>query len=47
VIDKAEPDAIILPTGHPLVQLLEADAKWQQFSRDRVATVLTRVGFAP
>ncbi len=45
VLAQARPDAIILPSGHPLVALLERDAKWQQFSRDRVATVLTRVGF--
>ena len=47
VIAKAQPDAILLPTGHPLVRLLQGDAEWKQFSRDRVATVFTRVGFAP
>lgn len=47
VIAKARPDAIVLPTGHPLVRLLESDAEWKQFSRDQVSTVFTRVGFAP
>jgi hypothetical protein len=47
VLAQANPDVIILPNGHPLIQLLEQDASWQQFSRDRVATVLVRVGFAP
>jgi ABC-type Fe3+-hydroxamate transport system substrate-binding protein len=47
VLAQANPDVIILPNGHPLLQLLEKDASWQQFSRDSVATVLTRVGFAP
>jgi len=45
VLAQTRPDAIILPSGHPLLALLERDANWQQFSRDRVATVLTRVGF--
>jgi hypothetical protein len=47
VLANARPDAIILPSGHPLVGLLQADGGWHQFSRDRVATVFTRVGFAP
>jgi hypothetical protein len=47
VIARARPDAIMLPTGHPLVRLLQQDAEWQQFSRDPVSTVFTRVGFAP
>jgi hypothetical protein len=47
VIQRAHPDAIMLPNGHPLVRLLRQDAEWQQFTRDRVATVFTRVGFAP
>jgi hypothetical protein len=47
VLQRAQPDAIMLPNGHPLVRLLQQDAEWQQFTRDRVATVFTRVGFAP
>jgi hypothetical protein len=47
VIAEARPDAIVLPTGHPLVRLLQSDAEWKQFSRDQVSTVFTRVGFAP
>ena len=47
VIADADPDAIVLPNGHPLVGLLGQDPEWQLFSRDRVATVFTRVGFAP
>ncbi|HET9847572.1 MAG TPA: hypothetical protein VFR68_03315 [Candidatus Dormibacteraeota bacterium] len=47
VIAQARPDAILLPTGHPLVRLLQQDAEWQQFSRDPVSTVFIRVGFAP
>jgi hypothetical protein len=47
VIDKAQADAIMLPNGHPLVRLLQQDAEWQQFTRDRVVTVFTRVGFPP
>src|SRR5438552_3619217 len=47
VIAQTDPDAIVLPSGHPLVGLLEQDPAWQLFSHDRVATVFTRVGFAP
>ena len=47
VIAQSDPDAIVLPNGHPLVALLQQDRAWQLFSRDRVATVFTRVGFAP
>ena len=47
VIADADPDAIVLPNGHPLVGLLGQNPEWQLFSRDRVATVFTRVGFAP
>jgi hypothetical protein len=47
VIAQARPDVIVLPSGHPLVRLLQQDAEWQQFSRDPVSTVFTRVGFAP
>src|SRR5881398_667308 len=47
VIAQSDPDAIVLPNGHPLVALLQQDPAWQLFSHDRVATVFTRVGFAP
>ena len=47
VIAEADPDAIVLPSGHPLVGLLQQDRAWQLFSHDHVATVFTRVGFAP
>jgi hypothetical protein len=47
VIAGANPDAIIMPSGHPLVTLLKQAAGWQEFHRDAVATVFTRVGFAP
>jgi len=47
VIAQAHPDAIVLPSGHPLVGILRQDAAWQVLSRDPVATVFTRVGFAP
>ena len=47
VLAAARPDAIVIPSGHPLVRLLEQDPSWRQFHRDQVATVFTRVGFAP
>ena len=47
VIAQAHPDAIILPNAHPLTGILRHDATWQVLRRDRVATVFTRVGFAP
>ena len=47
VIAEAHPDAIILPNGHPLTGILAQDAGWQILRQDRVATVFTRVGFAP
>ncbi|TMD88591.1 MAG: hypothetical protein E6I78_00660 [Chloroflexi bacterium] len=47
VIAQAHPDAIILPNGHPLTGILRHDAAWQVLRQDRVATVFTRVGFAP
>ena len=47
VLQASRADAVILPNGHPLVRLLQQDSSWQQFTRDRVATVFTRVGFAP
>src|SRR5437773_819510 len=47
VIAEADPDAIVLPSGHPLVGLLQQDRAWQLYSHDHVATVFTRVGFAP
>jgi hypothetical protein len=47
VIAQAHPDAIILPNSHPLTVILQHDAGWQVLRRDPVATVFTRVGFAP
>ena len=47
VIAQAHPDAIILPNAHPLVGILRQDTTWQILRRDAVATVFTRVGFAP
>ena len=47
VIAQAHPDAIILPNAHPLTDILRHDATWQILRRDPVATVFTRVGFAP
>jgi hypothetical protein len=47
VIAASHPDAIILPNGHPLTGILRQDAGWQVLRRDPVATVFTRVGFAP
>ena len=47
VIERANPDAIVVPSAHPLVGLLQRDPTWQILTQDRVATVFTRVGFAP
>jgi hypothetical protein len=47
VIADAHPDAIVLPNAHPLTGILRHDATWQVLRRDPVATVFTRVGFAP
>src|SRR2546425_10253068 len=47
VIARANPDAIVVPSAHPLVGLLQRDPGWRLMTRDRVATVFTRVGFPP
>jgi hypothetical protein len=47
VLVESQPDAIVLPSAHPLVGILQQDAKWTLLRQDRVATVFTRVGFAP
>ena len=47
VIAQAHPDAIILPNAHPLTSILRQDSAWQVLRQDQVATVFTRVGFAP
>jgi hypothetical protein len=47
VLLQSHPDAIVLPSGHPLVGILERDQEWTLLSQDGVATVFTRVGFAP
>jgi hypothetical protein len=45
VIAQAHPDAIVLPSGHPLTGILGQDAAWSLLSRDEVTTVFIRVGF--
>jgi hypothetical protein len=45
VIAKAHPDAIVLPSAHPLTGILGQDPAWTMLSRDEVATVFIRVGF--
>ena len=47
VIARANPDAIVVPSAHPLVGLLQRDPGWRLMTRDGVATVFTRVGFQP
>jgi hypothetical protein len=47
VLKEAHPDAIVLPSAHPLTGILAQDAAWSLLSRDGVATVFIRVGFAP
>jgi hypothetical protein len=46
VIAQAHPDAIVLPSAHPLTGILGQDPAWTILSRDEVATVFIRVGFA-
>ena len=47
VLAQAQPDAIVLPSAHPLTGILGQDAAFRLLSRDDVATVFIRVGFAP
>jgi hypothetical protein len=47
VLVQSHPDAIVLPSGHPLVGILRQDRQWTLLSQDGVATVFSRVGFAP
>jgi hypothetical protein len=47
VLAQAHPDAIVLPSAHPLTGILGQDSAWSLLSRDEVATVFIRVGFAP
>src|SRR2546425_804624 len=47
VLAQSHPDAIVLPSAHPLTGLLEQDPAWSLLSRDGGATVFVRVGFAP
>lgn len=47
VLLQSHPDAIVFPSAHPLVGILQQDPQWTMLSRDGVATVFTRVGFAP
>ncbi|MDQ6884372.1 MAG: hypothetical protein M3077_09100 [Candidatus Dormibacteraeota bacterium] len=44
VLTRYQPDAILLPSNHPLVTLLRQDAGWRVVSQDRIATLFTRVG---
>lgn len=47
VLAGAHPDAVVLPSAHPLSDILGQDSSWRLLSRDEVATVFIRVGFAP
>src|SRR5438445_127820 len=47
VIARANPDAIVVPSAHPLVGLLQRGPGWRLIARDGGATVFTRVGFQP
>jgi hypothetical protein len=47
VLAQSHPDALVLPSAHPLVGILQRDPEWTVLSQDGVATVFTRVGFAP
>ena len=47
VLAQSNPDAIVLPSAHPLAGILQQDPNWTLLHRDGVATVFTRVGFAP
>jgi hypothetical protein len=47
VLAQAHPDAIVLPSAHPLTGILGQDPAWSLLSRDEVAAVFIRVGFAP
>jgi hypothetical protein len=47
VLRRYHPDAIMMPSNHPLVSLLGQDSSWQLLERDPVATVFTRVGSTP
>lgn len=47
VLARYRPDAVMMPTNHPLVTLLTTDPGWQLVEKDRVATVFTRVGSTP
>lgn len=43
VFNRYHPDAVLLPSGHPLVLALRRDPAWRVSAQDRVATLLTRV----
>jgi hypothetical protein len=42
VVARYQPDAVVLPTWHPLVGVLSADPDWRTLNTDRVATVFLR-----
>jgi len=46
VIERYDPDAIVLPSGHPIVSALESEGAWTVLHRDRVATVFLASGRA-
>jgi hypothetical protein len=41
VIARWHPDAVLLPSGHPVVTLLEADPSWRVLEKDRNFTLFT------
>ena len=47
VLDRYQPDAVLFPTGHPLIALLQAEGSWRTASTDPVATLLVRADRAP
>lgn len=47
VIARYHPDAIVLPSGHPLTTLLDRDPAWQRLSHDPVATVFIPAAGTP
>ncbi|MEO6796917.1 MAG: hypothetical protein ABI401_15165 [Candidatus Dormibacter sp.] len=47
VLNRYHPDAILLPSNHPLATLLKQDPNWHLLERDRVATLFTRTGITP
>jgi hypothetical protein len=44
VLDRYRPDAVLFPSGHPLVGLLANDPRWRVAATDPVATLLLAAG---